>query len=260
MRPPSCSGILVSIETAFVPITGRLAPPWHWILPHFASLRTADTIKKTLSEKKQRFDTKACQSEGTTKNCRKRWKTASVCRFLKQLHQLTNGLITEFTQRGTSSEWLAYKNRWRPSRLLISCYLSQITFFPHISFCVKMLRHSFHTLMRIANEATWVICCMSATNLATPLLRPGSCDVLPGVAFGKGAFAIFPTVPVWISCRVDAFKAYSRSRFRTYNQREREREKQNIVFLYLKGDRGVADSPAPHRVMHCCSWVWQMPL
>ena len=27
------------METALVPITGRLAPPWHWILPHLASLQ-----------------------------------------------------------------------------------------------------------------------------------------------------------------------------------------------------------------------------
>lgn len=38
IRPPSCKGMLVSMETALVPITGRLAPPWHWILPHLASL------------------------------------------------------------------------------------------------------------------------------------------------------------------------------------------------------------------------------
>lgn len=38
IRPPSWSGMLVSMETALVPITGRLAPPWHWIFPHLASL------------------------------------------------------------------------------------------------------------------------------------------------------------------------------------------------------------------------------
>lgn len=38
IRPPSGSGILVSMDTALVPITGRFAPPWHWIFPHFASL------------------------------------------------------------------------------------------------------------------------------------------------------------------------------------------------------------------------------
>ncbi len=38
IRPPSCRGMFVSIETALVPITGLLAPPWHWIFPHLASL------------------------------------------------------------------------------------------------------------------------------------------------------------------------------------------------------------------------------
>lgn len=38
IRPPSCRGMFVSMETALVPITGLLAPPWHWIFPHLASL------------------------------------------------------------------------------------------------------------------------------------------------------------------------------------------------------------------------------
>lgn len=47
--PPSWSGILVSMETALVPITGRLAPPWHWIFPHLASLKETDKTKHELN-------------------------------------------------------------------------------------------------------------------------------------------------------------------------------------------------------------------
>lgn len=57
------------------------------------------------------------------------------------------------------------------------------------------------------------------TNFAAPLPPPRS--VLPGVAFGKGAFAVFSTVPIRISCGVDAFKAYPRGRFRTYTQAQK---------------------------------------
>ena len=47
IRPPSCRGIFVSMETALVPMTGRLAPPWHWIFPHLASLeRQEQTVLK----------------------------------------------------------------------------------------------------------------------------------------------------------------------------------------------------------------------
>lgn len=50
---------------------------------------------------------KACQSEGAIKTCRELREAveerllASVLQLLKQLHQLTNGLITEPTRRGT---------------------------------------------------------------------------------------------------------------------------------------------------------------
>lgn len=38
------------METALVPMTGRLAPPWHWIFPHLASLggRAAQTGPRAL--------------------------------------------------------------------------------------------------------------------------------------------------------------------------------------------------------------------
>lgn len=38
------------------------------------------------------------------------------------------------------------------------------------------------------------------TNAPAPLLRPCGRGGLPGVAFGEGAFGIFATVPVRISC------------------------------------------------------------
>lgn len=64
-----------------------------------------------------------------------------------------------------------------------------------------------------------LIGCVLPTNFAAPPPPPRS--VLPGVAFGKGAFGVFSTVPIRVSCGVDAFKAYPRGRFRTYTQAQK---------------------------------------
>lgn len=71
-----------------------------------------------------------------------------------------------------------------------------------------------------------LIGCVSPTNYSALPLRRCSCDVLPGVAFGKGAFGVFSTVPVRISCGVDAFEAYPRSWFRTCNHRRGKKQQQ----------------------------------
>lgn len=74
-----------------------------------------------------------------------------------------------------------------------------------------------------------LIGCVLPTNFGAPLLRRCSCDVLPGVAFGKGAFGIFSTVPVRISRRVDALKANPRSRFGAYNHRGRNNKDTRVL-------------------------------
>lgn len=81
-----------------------------------------------------------------------------------------------------------------------------------------------------------LIGCVLPTNFTAPLLRRCSCDVSPGVAFGKGAFGIFSTVPVRISCRVDAFKAYPRSRFGTYKKKKQQKNSPFLRFLEFSGD------------------------
>lgn len=74
-----------------------------------------------------------------------------------------------------------------------------------------------------------LIGCALPTNFTAPPQPPRS--VLPGVAFGKGAFGVFATVPIRISCGVDAFEAYPRGRFRTYTQAQKKAF-MRLIFFY----------------------------
>lgn len=142
---------------------------------------------------------------------------------------------------------------------VISCYLSQITFFTHVNFCFEMPHVRFHSVMMIANDTMT----LEHSNFSIPPLHQCSCRVLPCITFGKGAFGVFSTIPIWISRRVDSFKAYPRSWFCSCSQIQI----QKIPKHYSKNEGSLIkgkkctqsnvlpaiDLPGPHRVMHCCS-------
>lgn len=68
-----------------------------------------------------------------------------------------------------------------------------------------------------------LISCVLHSCFSIPLPHQCSCWVSPRITFGKGAFGVFSTIPIWISCRVDSFKAYPRSRFCSCTQRQTQK-------------------------------------